>query len=536
MIDVSPAHLQTILEILKTHAPDCEVRAFGSRVKWTAKNYSDLDLALVGSAKLPFRKLAALQTAFEESDLPYRVDVLDWLAISPEFQKVIEQGYEVIQDPKGLLRPLGSASGLAMGSSDWKNYQIGDIGKIVTGKTPPTQNSKNFGDKYPFITPKDMLGQKKIRQTERHLSEEGKNAIRNCLLPANSICVSCIGSDMGKVVMTTEDSVTNQQLNSIICSDLFDPDFVYYALINISDELRNVGHHSTAVPILNKTDFSNFKITAPKLPTQRRIAAILSALDEKIELNRQTNATLEAIAQAIFKEWFVDFNYPDPKGLSRPLGSRREMIESELGMIPQGWRVERLGTVVDVKGGTTPSTKEEKYWNGEFHWATPKDLSTLSSPILLNTERKITEEGVAQISSGVLPKGTLLLSSRAPIGYLAIADIPVSINQGFIAINTLYTSNLFILHWLKVNMEKVVSRANGSTFLEISKANFREIDLVVPDADTVKMFDNVVSPIFEQVKVNEYQSIILTQLRDSLLPKLMSGEIDVQDPKGLEDL
>jgi predicted nucleotidyltransferase len=108
MIDVSPAHLQIILDILKTHAPDCEVRAFGSRFKWTAKNYSDLDLVIVGQEKLPFKNLAALQTAFEESDLPYRVDVLDWHAISPEFQKVIEQGYEAIQDPKGLKTPLGS--------------------------------------------------------------------------------------------------------------------------------------------------------------------------------------------------------------------------------------------------------------------------------------------------------------------------------------------------------------------------------------------------------------------------------------------
>ena len=229
-----------------------------------------------------------------------------------------------------------------MSSEGWDIFKISDIGKIVTGKTPSTQNIDNFGEKYPFITPRDMMGQKKIDKTERYLSEEGKNSVKNCLLPANSICVSCIGSDMGKVVMTTTDSVTNQQLNSIICHRSFDPDFVYYALVNISEELRNAGRHSTAVPILNKSDFSNFEITAPDIAIQRRIAAILSALDEKIELNRQTNATLEAIAQAVFKEWFVDFHFP---------GATGEMQDSELGPIPKGWREGQLGVISKIKHG-----------------------------------------------------------------------------------------------------------------------------------------------------------------------------------------
>lgn len=259
-------------------------------------------------------------------------------------------------------------------------------------------------------------------------------------------------------------------------------------------------------------------VTIPSLPAQRRIADILSALDEKIELNRQVNATLEGISQAVFKEWFIDFHFPNATG---------EMVESELGMIPNGWQVGRLEDIVEVKGGTTPSTKEEKYWNGEYHFVTPKDLSNLSSPVLLNTERKITKDGVSQISSGILPVGTLLLSSRAPIGYLAITTMPISINQGFIAINAKETSNLFMLYWLKENMETIISRANGSTFLEINKTNFREIELVVPDAKIAKLFERTVSPIFEQIKNNEQQSATLMSVRDMLLPRLMSGEIDL---------
>ena len=188
-----------------------------------------------------------------------------------------------------------------------------------------------------------------------------------------------------------------------------------------------------------------------------------------------------------------------------------------------------MGDVIEIKGGTTPSTKEEKYWNGEYHWATPKDLSNLSSPILLDTERKVTKEGVSQIGSGILPKGTLLLSSRAPIGYLAISNVPISINQGFIAINAKELSNLFMLHWLKENMETIISRANGSTFLEISKTSFKEIELVIPDAQTTNRFEEIVSPIFEQIKNNEQQTATLAAVRDALLPKLMSGEIGVSE-------
>ena len=488
------------------------VLIFGSRALGTHRKGSDIDLVLFGD-ELSLADLSAIRVRLDALPYAYTYDlvVYDQLTNAEVKAHIDDVGLNFYQQ-------IESPSKLRMNSKSWRTYKIGEIGKIVTGKTPSTQNENNFGNKYPFITPRDMLEQKQIHQTERYLSEEGKNAVKNCLLPVNSICVSCIGSNMGKVVMTTKDSITNQQLNSLIANDEFDPDFVYYALVNISDELRNVGHHSTAVPILNKTDFSNFEITAPDVVTQRHIADILSAMDDKIELNHQTNATLEAIAQAIFKEWFMDFNFP---------GATEETVESKLGMIPHGWQVGKFGDLVDVKGGTTPSTRDEKFWDGEYHWATPKDLSSLQSPILLATERRITEEGVKQISSGILPPGTLLLSSRAPIGYLAISDIPVSINQGFIAINAKEISNLFILYWLKINMETVISRANGSTFLEISKTNFREIELVIPDAQTAQKFDEIIAPIFEQIKVNEQESITLANMRDSFLPKLLNGEIEV---------
>lgn len=182
-----------------------------------------------------------------------------------------------------------------------------------------------------------------------------------------------------------------------------------------------------------------------------------------------------------------------------------------------------------MAGGTTPSTKETAYWEGGTHaWATPRDLSGLSVPVLLNTERRITDAALSQIGSGLLPKGTVLLSSRAPIGYLAVAEIPVAINQGFIAMTPKTgTSNLFLLLWASVAHEEIVSRANGSTFLEISKANFRPIPVVTPSADVMRVFEELARPLYERLVESARETRTLAALRDALLPKLISGELRV---------
>lgn len=178
-------------------------------------------------------------------------------------------------------------------------------------------------------------------------------------------------------------------------------------------------------------------------------------------------------------------------------------------------------------GGGTPSTSEADYWrDGTFYWATPKDLSGLQDPLLLNTERRVTEAGLQRISSGLLPVGTVLLSSRAPVGYLAIAGVPISINQGFIAmICDGGLSNYYVYHWTQANMETIKGRANGTTFQEISKSNFRPIPVVVPPKPLVGTFSRHVSGLFAKIECNIRESQTLAATRDALLPKLLSGEV-----------
>ena len=275
----------------------------------------------------------------------------------------------------------------------------------------------------------------------------------------------------------------------------------------------------------------------PPIEEQRAIAHILGVLDDKIELNRRMNETLEEIARAIFKSWFVDFDPVRAKSEGRDPGLPEHIADlfpdrfedSELGEIPAGWSVMPIGEAVRVVGGGTPSTKEPAFWEGGVHcWATPRDLSKLQDPILLDTERKVTDAGLAKISSGLLPLGTVLLSSRAPVGYLAVARVPVSVNQGFIAmVCEGPLTNHYVLHWALSNMREIEGRASGTTFQEINKKNFRPMLALVPADGVLAAFEGQVSAIYDKITVNLEQSRTLAAIRDALLPRLISGELRV---------
>jgi type I restriction enzyme, S subunit len=314
-----------------------------------------------------------------------------------------------------------------------------------------------------------------------------------------------------------------------------DPRFAYYFLSAIDFSRYNSG---SAQPSLNRNYIYPIPISLPEPSEQKAIAQILGTLDDKIELTRRMNETLEAMAGALFKSWFVNFDPVYAKMDGRqptrlaPVTADLfpdEFQDSPLGAIPQAWEVRAVGEVVDCVGGGTPSTKEPRFWNdGTHHWATPKDLSNLQAPILTHTERKITDDGLARISSGLLPKGTVLLSSRAPVGYLCITDMPLAVNQGFIAITpNARVSNYYVLSWCYENMSEIKSRAFGTTFSEISKASFRPISMLLPPRTVMEVFTDTVAPLYAQITSNLHQSRTLSILRDSLLPKLLSGEVSI---------
>lgn len=334
--------------------------------------------------------------------------------------------------------------------------------------------------------------------------------------------------------------LVNQGANRLKLNDKIDHQyFIYWSRGYVfRDYVKSCAIGSTQIH-LRKEDFLSAPIAFPPLTIQRQIAAILSAFDDKIELNRRMNHTLEQIARALFKSWFVDFDPVRAKMRSgQPEGMDAEtaalfpdrLVEVDGKEVPEGWEVKTVGDVFTLYGGSTPSTTNPAFWDkGEFHWTTPKDMSGLDVPFLTRTERRITRLAAENISSGVLPAGTVLLSSRAPVGYLAIANMPVSINQGYIALDANGTiGEYFVLNLLQSRMQEIKGMASGTTFVELSKSAFRHLKIVLPGQDLTDVFEKQVKYFYLQIRANIYESAQLARLRDALLPRLLAEEIDLR--------
>ena len=426
-------------------------------------------------------------------------------------------------------------------AGEWKRTSLREAGVTLIDcdhRTPPAADSG-----YPYVAiPQLKEGRLALADARRILPEHFADWTRKAKPQHHDVILSrrCNPGETAFVPAGLECALGQNLV--LLRSDgtkVFPP-FLRW-LLNGPDWWEQVGTFINVGAIFNSlkcADIPNFKMRLPPLAEQNAIAAVLGALDDKIELNRRMNATLEAMARALFQSWFVDFDPVRAKLDGRSPAALDPATaalfpdtfrDSEAGHIPKGWTLQPVGEVVDCVGGGTPSTAEPKYWEGGTHyWTTPKDFSSLQAPILLDTDRKLTDAGIAKISSGLLPAGTLLLSSRAPVGYLAIAAMPVAINQGFIAMKcNERASNFFMLNWCQTNMAEIESRATGTTFAEISKQNFRPIRVVLPPKELMAAFTAKVAPLYDQITANLQQSRTLATLRDTLLPKLLSGELSL---------
>ena len=270
----------------------------------------------------------------------------------------------------------------------------------------------------------------------------------------------------------------------------------------------NLGRLSgqSAQPGLSVKTLGKQQISLPTLDTQNRVASILARLDEKIELNNHINENLEQQAQAYFHELFIVNADPD-------------------------WKLGTISNLGNVVGGSTPSkSKPEYYTEKGIAWITPKDLSINKSKFVSRGENDITELGLKNSSASIMPEGTVLFSSRAPIGYIAIASGEVTTNQGFKSVvPNPEIGTAFVYFFLKQNLPVIEGMASGSTFKEVSGSTMKNIPATIPDAETIKKFNEFCLPVFEQQRILEAQNQSLVSLRDSLLPKLMSGEIDLSE-------
>jgi len=426
-------------------------------------------------------------------------------------------------------------------AGEWGKKTLNALGRIVTGKTPPSNMVDAFGGDIPFVTPSDMNGERTISNTSRKLTTSGLSAVKNAFIPKNAVLVSCIGSDMGKVALAGADCVTNQQINSIVIDTDDSPLFVYYNLSTRKSEIRGAASGS-AQPILNKSSFGRIEIELPSPSEQRAIAHILGTLDDKIELNRKQNETLEAMARALFKAWFVDFEPVRAKmegrwqrGLSLPglpahlydLFPDR-LVESELGEIPEGWRVFSFGDVAQQgKGAVNPTDEPGERFT---HYSIPAFDASKMPVIELG--------GSIKSNKTPVPDGAVLVSKLNPhiprVWLVGQAGDRAVCSTEFIVWAPKPPANSAFLYCLASSSEFVESMCQlvtgtSNSHQRVKPDQLREIRVFAANENVIAAFSNMVEALMNQVLQNSQQSRTLAQLRDTLLPKLISGELRIAD-------
>ena len=418
--------------------------------------------------------------------------------------------------------------------SEWEITSLGEIcKKVITGGTPLSKNEDFFRDgTIPWLKTKEV-NFCRIRKTESHISELGLANSSARLIPENSVIVAMYGQGdtAGRVAINEIPLTTNQACcNLVIDEKSADYNFVYFYLKNSYRELVNAKTGS-AQPNLNTQIVKEFPITLPLLQEQKEIAAVLTSLDRKIENLRKQNETLEAIAQTLFKHWFVDFEFPNADG--KPYKSSGGAMEpSELGDIPAGWCASTLGNEFDIAIGRTPPRKESEWFSTnatDIKWVSIKDMGSCGTYIF-KTSEYLTREAVDQFNIPVIPANTVILSFKLTVGRVAITPEEMLSNEAIAHIKTSsdsIPSEYIYLFLSQFNFGKLGNTSSIAT--AVNSKSIKALEIIAPDSGIISKFYATVKPLFEKLKVNSQQIQTLTKTRDVLLPKLMSGKLRIKD-------
>lgn len=382
--------------------------------------------------------------------------------------------------------------------TEWREFKIKDIGTVITGTTPSSKIPEYFGTDIPFVTPTDFKYYfKYCDRTDRFLSKIGADKYKNRLLPPQSVLVTCIGSDMGKVAISKEVVITNQQINSIIVSSEFSSDFVYYSLIAIYDTLRTYGQSGTAVPIVNKTDFENITLLIPPLPEQKAIAEVLSSLDDKIDLLTRQNKTLEDLAQTYFRKWFVEDASED-------------------------WEEKGLDEIADFLNGL-PLQK--------YPYKSGKPMNVIKIKELNSGYSENTD-----ICSSDVPEKYIVHSGDVIFSWSGSLVVDIwkygvgALNQHLFKVTSDKYPKWFYYYWIKHYLPefRIIAESKATTMGHIQRGHLSEAKVLVPRDDELNTMDETLQPLIEKIERNNTQILTLQKLRDTLLPKLISGEVRVK--------
>ena len=405
--------------------------------------------------------------------------------------------------------------------SELKKYKLGDLGFFFGGVT--TIGKEDYGHGTPFLPYKNVYKNSKVNVNELELMNIRPQDIEKRSAKYGDIFFTASSETPDEVAMSSVllDDVENLTYNGF-CKryrlndfNTLLPEYARYLFrdINFRREVYQVATGDIRFNI-SQESLANIEIEIPDFSTQTQIAQILTSLDDKIELNLQMNQTLEAMAQALFKEWFVNFNFPNFDGV----------LENGL---PKGWRIGSVLEIATLLSGGTPKTDTEEYWNGSINWISAKDITSSNNQFIIETEKTITELGIKKSAAKLLPKFTTIISARGTVGNYCILSKEMAISQSNYGLKSNSNNDYFLFLMVENMILMMKAFSYGTVFDTITTKTFQEMEVTIPEEKVIKEFETVITPLYEKILTNQFQIQALTQTRDTLLPKLMSGKIEI---------
>lgn len=416
--------------------------------------------------------------------------------------------------------------------------------RITKGTTPTTLGRAFVSDGINFIKSEAITADGRIDpSTFAFIDDDTHQKLSRSILQESDVLFSMAGVYLGKTAVVPRSVLpanTNQAVGIIrVDQSKADPRFIHYALS--SPSVRSLVDRSvsqSAQPNFNLNDIGELPIPSLPLHDQRAIAYILGTLDDKIELNRRMNETLEAMARAIFKSWFVDFDPVharaegrQPFGMDSATGALfpSSFEDSTVGKIPKGWNVGPVLGLAELLSGGTPKTSHEEFWNGDILWTSAKDVSQCRDTFLLQTERNITDSGLAESATQLIPRFcTVVVARGATTGRMALLGREMAMNQTCYALASKTNTPFSLYCMLRNEIENLVHAGHGSVFDTITTSTFESSQVILPSQPVLKAFEAQIAPLFQRLLANTLQTSNLAAIRDVLLPKLISGELRVR--------
>ncbi len=427
-------------------------------------------------------------------------------------------------------------------AGEWKRVIVGDVCELIVDCVNKTAPVVEEFTPYKMLRTTNIKGGRIDREECRRVSKETFVKWTRRADVRHGDVILTREAPLGEVgyVDFTDTVFLGQRLMQYRANRaLLEPRFLLYSFL--SKDLQNqFGAHEgsgSTVSHIRVGDCSKFQLPLPPLPEQKAIAAVLGALDDKIELNRRMNATLEAMARALFQSWFVDFDPVrakldgrKPTGIDSDIAALfpESLEDSPLGQIPKGWEVCSLANKIELLSGGTPKTSVPDYWDGDIPWYSVKDSPSETDVWVIQTEKCVTQLGIENSAAQVLPEGTTIISARGTVGKLALVGTPMAMNQSCYGVRGVRGyGDYFTYFALRQATADLQQRTHGTVFDTITRQTFETLDCVFPPANLTQEFDRTVTPLLVQLRANLHQSRTLATLRDTLLPKLLSGELSV---------